>query len=220
MDRVVHAYGARVAEYVEKVGSIEAVHPEDFDLVLSWARGLRGPVIDVGCGPGQWTDALHRSGVEIEGVDPTLEFLDSARTHFPDVGFRLGRAEDLGVPDGSLAGALTWYSLIHTEPERIDASLESLARALRPEGGLLIGFFAGADGESGPVPFDHKVVRAYRWPVAALVARVVRAGFDVLQTVTRIDPGHRPHGAIRAQRTPEPLTVERAEKVWELRPSR
>ncbi|WP_080796804.1 hypothetical protein [Corynebacterium pacaense] len=26
--------------------------------LLAWARGISGPVPDVGCGPGQWTDFL------------------------------------------------------------------------------------------------------------------------------------------------------------------
>ncbi|SEE76318.1 Methyltransferase domain-containing protein [Ruania alba] len=194
-----HAYGARAGEYVEKVGSIEAVHPEDLDLVLGWARGLRGPVIDVGCGPGQWTDALHRAGVQVEGVDPTPQFLAFARAQFPEVPFREGRAEDLGVPDGSLAGVLSWYSLIHTEPGRIDTALVTMARALRPGGEFLMGFFAGEAGETGPVQFDHKVVRAYRWPAHVLAAQVAGAGFEILDTQTRIDSGHRPHGGIRAR---------------------
>ncbi|WP_246465049.1 class I SAM-dependent methyltransferase [Ruania alkalisoli] len=139
-------------------------------------------------------------GVQVEGVDPTPEFLASAVERYPGPVFRLGRAEDLGVPGGSLAGVLAWYSIIHTEPVRIGPVFTSLARTLRPGGELLLGFFAAEEGEIGPVPFDHKVVRAYRWPVQVMTDRLVVAGLGIRSTHTRAEPGVRPHAAIRAQR--------------------
>ena len=53
------------------------------------AERIDGPVIDVGCGPGHWTDFLHRRGVSVQGVDLVPEFIDSARERFPGVSFRV-----------------------------------------------------------------------------------------------------------------------------------
>lgn len=39
---------------------------------------------------------------------------------------------------------------------------------------LVVGFF---DSEDGVESFDHKVIRAYRWPADALVEQLARAGF-------------------------------------------
>ncbi len=168
----------------------------DRDFILAWARGLQGPVLDAGCGPGRWTHLLSAASVDAEGVDPVPEFIDSARASYPSDRYRVGRAEDLGMDDAALAGVLAWYSLIHTAPEAIDASLAEFGRCVRPGGGLALGFFAGARLE----PFEHAVTTAYFWPIDLLAARVEAAGFTVSRTATRTEPGTRPHGALLATR--------------------
>lgn len=195
-DRVTQAYSRRAQEYVDALGSMAATHQADRDLIKAWAKGLGGPVLDVGCGPGQWTAWLHGLGVDVEGVDPVAEFIEDARTRYPEVSFRFGRAEDLDVPAGTLAGILAWYSLIHLSPEVVDAALSEFARALRPGGGLIVGFFEGPELEA----FDHKVVGAYYWPVEMLAEHLEAAGFEVFGTRTRTEPGSRPHGVITAAR--------------------
>ncbi|GAB3098244.1 class I SAM-dependent methyltransferase [Isoptericola nanjingensis] len=195
------AYAARAQEYTDLFGSMDAVHDDDRALVERWAAGLTGRVVDAGCGPGHWTDFLARRGLDAEGVDLAEPFLERARAEYPAVPFRRASLADLGVPDGSLGGVLAWYSLIHSPPEAVDgtgvdAVLAELARAVAPGGGLLLGFCRGPRVE----PFDHAVTTAWFWPVDELAARVERAGFDVVETAERTDPGVRPHGAISARR--------------------
>ncbi len=197
LGEVQRAYGSRAIEYVEHLGRMDAVAEADRELVYSWAKTLAGPVVDVGCGPGHWTAYLHAHGIEVTGIDPTPEFITHARSAHPAVVFREGRAEHLDVPDESLGGVLFWYSLIHAQPAEVAAALAEFARALRPGGGLVIGFFEGPVFE----PFDHAITTAYRWPVDALSVLVREAGFTVTETHTRTDPGVRPHGAITAIRT-------------------
>ena len=196
IERVRNDYAARAGEYIALLGSIEAAASEDRALVSSWAQGIDGLVVDVGCGPGQWTSFLHEAGVDVMGIDPVGAFIESARSAYPHADFRLGRAEDLDVPDASVGGVLAWYSLIHTEPELLDLALNEFARVLRPGGSLLLGFFVGAER----APFEHAVTPAYLWPVSLLAHAVERAGFVVTSTEERTDPGARPHGAITAQR--------------------
>lgn len=196
IERVRNDYAARAYEYIALLGSIEATASEDRTLVSSWAQGIDGLVIDVGCGPGQWTSFLHGAGADVIGIDPVGAFIESARSTYPSVDFRLGRAEDLDVPDASVGGVLAWYSLIHTEPELLDLALNEFARAIRPGGSLLLGFFVGVEHQS----FEHAVTPGYLWPVALLSDHVRRAGFVVESTDVRTDPGSRPHGAIIARR--------------------
>lgn len=196
-DEVREAYSARAGEYVDAVGKIEHATEQDRDALLAWARAADGPILDVGCGPGQWTSFLHHQGIDIEGIDPVESFLADARTRYPDARYRTGRAEDLGVPDGSLGGILAWFSLIHTDPRAIDAPLTELARCLRQGGSLALGFFVGPDHE----PFDHAITTAYFWSVDGLGRRVEQAGFTVVETRTGTAPGTRPYGLLIAERT-------------------
>ncbi len=189
------AYSRRAIDYVEAVGKIEHAEAEDREYLLEWARGIRGPVLDVGCGPGQWTDFLREHGVDIEGLDPSTAFVEHARRSYPLSRYRLGRAESLGVESESLCGLLAWYSLIHTQPREIDAALAEFARAVQPGGGILLGFFAGEMLE----PFDHAITTAYYWPADALAERVERAGFTV--TETRLRERTRLEAALTATRS-------------------
>lgn len=195
-DSVRASYGARAGEYVAALGSIDHAAQPDLALVALWARGLEGPVLDVGCGPGQWTHYLTGLGVDAEGIDPVPEFIESARATYPEEAYRVGRAEDLNVADGSLGGVLAWYSLIHTDPQRISQALLEFARCTRPGGGLALGFFTGPELAS----FDHAITRAYFWPIDLLAAEVEAAGFTITHTETRADPGARPHGSLLATR--------------------
>ncbi len=72
----------------------------------SGPRGISGPGCDVGCGAGQWTQLLTDLGCEAEGIDPVPEFIDIAQDTHPDVTYRVGRAESLGVPEEALDGVL------------------------------------------------------------------------------------------------------------------
>lgn len=190
------AYGARVDEYTAVLGSIESTHELDRKLISEWSQPLVGPVLDVGCGPGHWTDFLARHDVAAEGIDVVPEFVAVARERFPHVPFRTASLTELDVPTGYAGGILAWYSLIHLAPEDMLAALRELARCTFPGGGLLVGFFEGVTVE----PFPHTVTTAYYWPLDTMRRHLVDAGFDVLVTHARTDPGKRPHAAIMAQR--------------------
>ena len=59
--------------------------------------------------------------------------------------------------DGSFAGILAWYSLIHTPPAHLTSTLTEFYRLLIPGGSLLLGMFLGEHG----LPFTHAVTTAY-----------------------------------------------------------
>lgn len=159
---------------------------------------VAGPVIDTGCGPGHWTNYLVQRGMVASGVDLSPAFIAHARAHYPGVSFEIGNVDALGATTGSLGGLLSWYSLIHHEPSTIQVPLTEFARVLGPGGGLLLGFFEGAEIEK----FDHAVLDAYKWPVTELSWELCAAGFDVIETHRRTDASDRPrpHGAITARR--------------------
>lgn len=193
-DIVRDSYSARSREYVDLFGSMASTHPSDRDLVSSWAATLTGPVLDAGCGPGQWAGFLAECGLAVKGIDLVAEFVERARVQRPDLLFEVGSIDALDATTESLGGVLSWYSLIHHSPQDIQTPLAEFARVIRPGGGLLVGFFEGATVEA----FDHAVTTAYRWPVADLGQELVRAGFEVIETRTRMD--RRPLGAITARR--------------------
>ena len=191
---VSQSYSARAAEYTSILGSIDDMHPLDQNCIERWSEQISGSVLDAGCGPGHWTDHLHKRGVEITGIDLVPEFIESARNRFPEVPFRVASLRALDMADRSLSGVLAWYSLIHLAPAELPQILSELARVLKSNGHMLIGFFEGESTE----PVNHAVATAYRWSVDEMSRLLNDAGFDVLAIETRQDPGSRPHAAVSA----------------------
>jgi hypothetical protein len=98
-----------------------------------------------------------------------------------------------------VAGVLAWYSLIHLEPAELDGVLAGIRRVLVPGGALVVGFFDGDRCE----PFDHRVVRAHRWPPDEVSRRLARAGFEEVERIRRPRDGdRRPHAAVAARAVP------------------
>ncbi len=95
----------------------------------------RGPVLDLGCGPGYWTAYLHRLGGRATGVDLVPEFIDHARVAHPGAPFRLGSMTDEPGPPAD--GVLSWYSTIHCAPAQPGAVLGVFRRLLVPDGVLV-----------------------------------------------------------------------------------
>ena len=115
--------------------------------------------------------------------------------------YRVGRLDDLEVPDASLAGLLSWFSLIHTPPSGLPAILAEFRRCLAPGGSVLVGFCDGPAAE----PFPHKVVTAYFWTVAEMSRLLTDAGFTVLDSSTRTVPDHRPYAVVIARASVRPV---------------
>nr|WP_240188503.1 class I SAM-dependent methyltransferase [Nakamurella flavida] len=153
---------------------------DDTALILRHLTGLAGPVLDLGCGPGQWTARLHALGAEITGIDMVPEFIAHARGAHPGPEFRLGSMTDVDVADHAVAGILSWYSTIHLPPSELDPVLAGFRRLLRPSGVLVIGFF---DSDDEIAAFDHQVVTAYRWPADTFAHHLRTAGFTEVQRV-------------------------------------
>lgn len=184
-------------KYVEVAGAISQTHPSDRALVSTWAARVTGPVLDAGSGPGQWTNFLAQHGLDVRGIDLVPEFVEHAKATYPDLTFDVGTFEAIDAEAGSLGGVLTWYTTIHHQPDELPAVFAEFARVIRPGGGLLVGFFESPNLE----PFDHTVTQAYRRPVGQLRELIEAAGFDTLETHTRIEKNVGPHGAIVARRT-------------------
>jgi ubiquinone/menaquinone biosynthesis C-methylase UbiE len=197
MELVRRAYGRMAKQYIDLFGTSSHMHEDDLALITRHLSIRPGTVLDVGCGPGHLTDHLRKLDVEVTGIDLVPEFIDHARLTFPDGRFEVGSMQQLPVVDGSVAGILAWYSLIHFAPTDIDGLLGELRRALAPGGVLVTGFFNGNELSA----FDHSVATAYYWPIDELSARLERTGFTEIERLVRPgvnEPGRRPEAALVA----------------------
>ena len=196
------AYSSVAGQYIDLFDRdwIEREDAEELALVQRHLVGLPGPVLDLGCGPGQWTAHLHALGARVTGVDMVPEFIAHARAAHPGPEFVLGPMTGLDLPAHSVAGVLAWYSTIHLPPTGLDDVLADIRRLLMPGGSLVVGFF---DSDDGMGPFDHTVVTAHRWPADVFAERLAAAGFTEVERRQRRSPTRpdRRYAAIAARAT-------------------
>ena len=187
-------YDASAGRYVALVGTElhEATEgPIDRALLLAFVELVSartsGRVADLGCGPGRVAAFLARHGLDVVGVDISPEMLAHARAAHPAIPFAEGRLDALPIVTASLAGAVCWYSIIHTPPATLGPVLAESARALEPGGHLLLAFQEGA-GDPVHRPDAHGTglaLTSYRHAVGDVAQRLRAAGFDVRATATR-----------------------------------
>src|SRR4051812_8617278 len=75
--------------------------PLDRALLESFAELVRdrGPVADIGCGPGQIGRYLHDRGLDVVGIDLSAGMVALAQRLSPEMTFRQGSMLALDVPD-------------------------------------------------------------------------------------------------------------------------
>ncbi|MBL3687134.1 class I SAM-dependent methyltransferase [Leucobacter zeae] len=205
------SYDRMSDRYIELLGRVDLMHVDDRRRILEWASGPandaavsaepperapRAGYLDLGCGPGHWTDALQRAGLQVSGIDLSPAFIASARREFPDVDFEVGDARSLHYESGALEGVLAWFSLIHTPPRDLPPLLDEIARVLAVGGRLLVGFFSGEELKR----FDHAVAPAWFWPPHALAGELEAAGFEIVDLEERREPGERAVASLSASR--------------------
>jgi SAM-dependent methyltransferase len=134
-----------------------------------------GPVADLGCGPGHITAHLQQLGLDVSGLDLSPAMIDVARHSYPGLRFETGSMTDLRLADASVAGLLSFWSLVHTPDDELPAIFAHFRRVLRPGGLLLLGFHAGqgsrlkTEGYGGH-PMKVYVYRRQPGQVAAWIA--------------------------------------------------
>ena len=144
-----------------------------------------GLVADVGCGPGHVIAHLTGLGVDVVGLDLSPAMVSIASRNHPRPRFAVGSMTDLPLADGSVAGVLAWWSLIHVPDESVPLALGHFRRVLRPEGLLMLGYHVGTDSRLktsgyGGLPMNVHVHR--RTP--ARTAEWLRAsGFTVVAEI-------------------------------------
>jgi SAM-dependent methyltransferase len=104
-----------------------------------YVEDFRGaaPVLDLGCGRGEFLSLLRESGIEAKGVDVDADMVAYARGEGLEVE-HTGAVEYLeGLTDGSVGGVFAAQLLEHLRATTVVRLLELAAAKLRP-GGLLV----------------------------------------------------------------------------------
>lgn len=184
-------YDTVAAEYAEHFADELRGKPMDRALLERFAAHVRGagPVYDLGCGPGGQTTAfLHALGVKVRGMDLSPAAVAEAARRHPPITFEAGDMLALPLADGTAAGVVAFYAIVHFSPGQLRIALAEMHRVTRPGAPLLISFHVGDQVVHVDEMFGRSVSLDFRFHRVEDVEAALRgAGFGQVETIVR-DP--------------------------------
>jgi len=95
------------------------------------------PIVDLGCGRGEWLELLNEAGFRAFGVERNSVFLDRCR----ELGLDVRESDALtclrGLPDDSLSAVTGFHIIEHLQIDVLIGLLDEIVRVLHP-GGVVI----------------------------------------------------------------------------------
>ncbi|WLQ36806.1 class I SAM-dependent methyltransferase [Streptomyces castrisilvae] len=185
------AYDAAAVQYAQLFTDSLRDAPLDRAMLGAFAEyvgAAGGGRVALGCGPGHVTAHLAGLGLEAFGVDASPAMIELARTAWPELRFDVGTMAATDIPDGTLGGVLSRWSVIHTPPPELPAVLGEFQRVLAPGGHLLICFSATEGPDRPTQSFDHAVALAHRWAPGHLAGLLRAHGLNEVARMVR-EPG-------------------------------
>jgi ubiquinone/menaquinone biosynthesis C-methylase UbiE len=182
------SYSRVAGEYARRFFHELEGKPLDRALLTRLAKETlgKGPVCDMGCGPGEVARFLKDKGADALGVDLAVGMIAEAARLSPDIPFAQGDMLHLDVPDRAWAGIAAFYSLIHIPRGQITTALTELYRVLIPGGVLLLAFHIGDETVHLDEWWEEEVSLDFNFLQPAEIEYLLRqAGFERVETTIR-----------------------------------
>ena len=95
-----------------------------------------GIYLDIGCGSGNYTSQLAEYGLQVIGVDPSIKMLEQAQLKTDTIDWRIGTAENIGLPDNFVNGAIGFLTIHHWS--NLEKGFSELYRVLKSNSKIII----------------------------------------------------------------------------------
>jgi len=182
------SYDSAAKAYAEHLFNELDGKPLDRHLLNRFAESLKGKglVADLGCGPGHIAKYLHNAGLEICGIDISPEMIRIATEMCPEVQFTVGDMLSLDIREGSLAGIVAFYSIVHFDSSQLATALSECRRVMKDGALILMAFHVGDEVIHVDDLFERPVNLDFRFHQPASVMNALRSQrFTVIESTER-----------------------------------
>lgn len=181
-------YDRLAADYTAHVAAELQHKPLDCELLRRFAACVRGPLCDMGCGPGHVTRFLKDAGADVFGLDLSPKMLEHARKLNPDIRFQEGNMLALDLEDGALSGISAFYAIVNISKDTLPQVFREMARVLAPGGRLLLAFHTGDEVLREKELWGHRFTMDFLLlPPLEIKQQLEQAGLMVDEVIER-DP--------------------------------
>ncbi|PQJ12040.1 class I SAM-dependent methyltransferase [Flavipsychrobacter stenotrophus] len=143
-----------------------------------------GSYLDIGCGTGNYTTALHARGLSFTGVEPSTTMLQEARAKSNSIPWLQGYVENIPLTAESMNGAIATFTTHHWQQHEL--GFAELYRVLKPGGHVVILTFTTqqVDGYWLNHYFPKMIQNTMGREVGydATMAAACKAGFEIQTT--------------------------------------
>ncbi len=115
----------------EEIRARQATYVEEF-------RSMPGPVVDLGCGRGEFLELLAAAGIHAYGIDRHPDMVARSTEKGVDASEEDALAHLASVPEGTLGGVFSAQMIEHLEIRDVPGFFELAADALAPGGRLVV----------------------------------------------------------------------------------
>ncbi len=153
----IFTYDSNVAGFEKKFqDNFEKYGREDLERFISNLKG--GKVVDIGCGPGVYLEAMREAGLDAMGIDLSESFIE--RCHEKGLNVRKMDMENPLLYPHSFDGLWAHAVLPHVPRERVAALLQTWTRLLKRDGLLWLSL---REGEGEGFDADASNTDRKRW---------------------------------------------------------
>ena len=187
-NKVENLYDAVAKEYAETFSGEHEKKPKDREILHRFSQeiGDRRPVWDFGCGPGQTTKYLKDLGIEISGLDLSEKILQQARTIHPEIHFQKGNILEPEFENGSIAGIVAFYAIVHFTENQVGTAFREVFRVLQPGGIFLFTYHIGEETVHLDEFLGKKVDIDFMFFTTGFISRCLKkCGFEKIEIIER-----------------------------------
>ena len=127
------------AAFDEQFRGTRAAIKERFRMYLPPLKGAKlgtddTPIVDLGCGRGEWLELLQEEGLQAKGVDRNRALMEECRQYGLEVVENDIVSYLCGLPDGCLGGVTGFHIVEHLSFDVVLTLVDEVVRVLRPGG--------------------------------------------------------------------------------------